>query len=482
MKKFIVFILFFFVASFSIAQDTPQKELIYTLKPTERVATFENTLGVYQSRLGYMVVVEDQDKNTRQYLVNQQSYGPYDRATIEPPKMNNYHWGFTDAYKDSNIVAFDGYKFNRYPSFQHTSDLRITKNLSAYTIYNETLAEHKLTVNGVKYGPYANLVDYYLSPEGTTWAIEYFENVGTHYNFYIKFSSGKVIGPFSKIHEFALMNEDAWIVVADKKDTPSKSVGDRMVEQFHIITSRGDLGLFEKELVGQVYSPYRKLLYTKLNYGMNVIRNQQIFYMVNGELFGPYKEFVKQADLGVKPNRFNYVVGKDYTLFFRGEKSFAKHVRKFTVSDSRNSVAIVKSHPGTSIDTLTINDKYFVGVYSGIANITFVPETENFYFWIANNDGSYTLHTYVNNKVTEQQSYPITPQKGKMPEVAFSPSMQHWGFVYYNGSERKVVVDNQEYPSGLIDEVDFYEENGKEYAFWLSLDSLKDIVLNRIGF
>jgi hypothetical protein len=468
---------------FAQAQYQASKEVLYTLQAGERIANSENALSVYQSKLGYMVVVENKASNKRKYLVNKNIYADFDRESIEIPQMNDYHWGFVESKGDSNWVVFDG-RIERYPSFKHTVDLSLTKNLRAYLVYDETLSEYRLMVNERERGSYANLLKYYLSPEGDSWAVSYFINVGTHYEYYVKLSSGQRLGPFARIIDFALLNEDRWVLLAEKADMQKRTIQGQEIETFQVITHRGDLGVFEKELVGKPYEAQPKLTYTNLNFGMNVIKDQKIYYMVNGEMFGPYEDFVVQSDLGIKPNRFNYVVGKEQVLYFRGEKSFARNVRKFTVSDSRNSVAIIKSVSANS-DTLNINDKYFVGVFKRIMDINFVPNTENFYFWVANSDGTYQLQAYISNQLYDFKKYAVKPLAGgRFPKVVFSPSFSHWAFVYQStaNAQQKIVIDGQEFDSGFINDVVLYAERGQEHASWLSLEGGKDIVLNKVSF
>ncbi len=458
------------------AQNQLAKETIYTLEDGEKLGSTENSMGVYGTKLGYLLVIENDKKDARKYIFNNQTYGTYNRKIIEKPQLNDYNWGFADTRGDSSLVVFNGNNEGRFGAGKHTSDLRSTKNLRAYTVYDEATAETKVVINAVEYGPYQNLVRYYLSPEEDTWAVSYYENQGNYYNFFVKFSTGLKIGPFTKIHNFVLLNNEHWIVEAEKKDTPP--------QKYLIQTHKGDLGLFDKALQGKDYASYSDLIYTNLNFGKNVIKDQKIYYMVNGELFGDglYTDFIKQVDLGAKLDRFNYVVGNDNQLIFKGEKFFTKNVTKFTISDSRNSVAIVKSQNATT-DILNINEKVQVGTFGKITDIAFIPDTENFYFWTKNADNSHTLHLRIGAQTANQGTYKVKPDlMGKMPSVQFTPSMRHWGFVYLSDkNEHKVVVNKQEYDTSFINSVALFGEGREEYATWLSLDKDK-IILNKISF
>ncbi len=470
-----------FTVAFSLknelkAQNQLAKETIYTLEEDEKLGGTENSMGVYGTKLGYMLVIENDKKDARKYIVNNKSYGTYNRKIIERPQLNDYNWGFADTRGDSSLVVFNGNNEGKFGAGKHTSDLKSTKNLRAYTVYDEATAETKVVINSVEYGPYQNLVRYYLSPEEDTWAVSYYENQGNYYNFFIKFSTGLRIGPFTKLHNFVLLNNEHWAVEAERKDTPQG--------KYLIQTHKGDLGLFDKTLAGKDYALYSDLIHTNLNFGKNVIKDQKIYYMVNGELFGDglYTDFVKQVDLGAKLDRFNYVIGADNQLIFKGEKFFTKNVTKFTISDSRNSVAIVKAQDANT-DVLNINEKVKIGTFGKIVDIAFIPDTENFYFWTKNADNSHTLHLRTGTQTANQGSYKIQPNlMGKMPLVQFTPSLKHWGFVYSNDkNEQKVVVDKQEYDTSFLNSVALFGEGNSEYATWLSLDKDK-VILNKISF
>ena len=208
---------------------------------------------------------------------------------------------------------------------------------------------------------------------------------------------------------------------------------------------------------------------------MNVVKNQKIYFMVNGEVFGPYDEFVKQTDLGIKPDRFNYVVGKKNTLHFR-DKPIVDNVKKFTVSDSRNTIAIVLND-----DKLNINGKKNLGVFKNIEKIDFPDGKEDFYFWAKETENEYTLYACISEKIDKLGTFKISLQ-GSLPDVHFAPSEKNWGFSYINDQqEAKIVIDGKEYSTNFINEVSLYAQDGKEYAAWLSLEG-QNIILNKIAF
>lgn len=440
------------------------KELVYSLQKNEQIASYENALGVYQSRLGFIFVIDDLSKNTRKYCVNKVLYENFTRKSIEQPRLTNEHWGVVDTRADSNWVMFDGYRIAKYPTTKRTFDLRITKRLYGYVVYDEPSAEYNVIVNGFTYGPYTNLLNYYLSPDGTNWAVTYYENAGSHYNYFVKFNNQQVLGPYKKIYDFALLNNNQWVIVAEAPNDKDK---------IYVANQKGEIGIFEKQLQGQNVAV--QLIYTNQNYAMNVVKNQKIYFMVNGEVFGPYDEFVKQTDLGIKPDRFNYVVGKKNTLYFR-DKPILDNVKKFTVSDSRNAIAIVLNN-----DQLNLNGKINLGTFKNIEKIDFPEGKEDFYFWTKETEGEYTLYAYINNAIKKLGSYKMSVQ-GYLPNVHFAPSEKNWGFSYINEKqEAKIVVDGKEYTTNFINEVSLYAEGGKEYAAWLSLEG-QDIMLNKIVF
>jgi len=460
---------FFFIAIFLcfgklLAQE---KEIVYSLQKDEQIAVYENALGVYQSRLGFAFVIDNTTKNTRKYCVNKVLYENFTRKSIEQPRLTNEHWGIVDTRKDSNIVIFDGYRVAKYPKTKRTFDLRITKRLYGYVIYDEPSAEYNVIVNGFVYGPYTNLLNYYLSPDGTNWAVSYYENAGSHYNYFIKFNNQRILGPYKNIYDFALLNNNQWVLVAEASNNNNK---------IYLANQKGDIGFFDKELQGKPVEI--KLLYTNQNYAMNVVKDQKIYFMVNGEVFGPYEEFVKQTDLGIKPDRFNYVVGKKNTLYYR-DKPILDNVRKFTVSDSRNTIAIVLYN-----DQLILNGKINLGTFKNIEKIDFPDGKEDFYFWTKEkeNETEYALYAYVNNQVNKLGTYKMTLQENQLPNVRFAPSEKNWGFSYINEKqEAKIVVDGKEYDTNFINEVSLYAQDGKEYAAWLSVEG-QNIILNKIVF
>jgi hypothetical protein len=497
MKRLWFSCLFLFLGWALQAQEI-EKETIYTLKEGEVLATSESNLHLYLSRLGYLAVIDNQREKNRRYIINRGIYGPFERRSIAPPILTDRHWCFTDTQKDSNVVIFDGYKIYKHPAGQRTFDVRVTDYLESYIIYNERLSEYSVRVNTQLQGPFPNLIDYYLSNYGDSWAVVFFENDGNRYEYYVQFSNNNVIGPFEEIHQFVFLDINQWILMAKKFNTePIVATGidklsmeetEELVERYSIITDKGDLGLFERKLVGDYdYEQYNRVAYTTHNYAVNVIKNQKIYYLVNGQLFGPYEDFVRQYDLGIKPDRFNYVVGAQQTLYFRGRKGFSSNVQYFKVSDSRNSVAIVKPNHDTGKDSLVINEKYYVGEFSSILNIQFIPDTEDFYFWSISetNFDSHQLHAYINGEVEYMGEYPILIDVfSGYPKVHFSPSKKHWAFVYrdLNTQEYKMVIDGIEYPAGILPQVVVYKDNnGAEYAAWLNIENNK-LILNKLKF
>ncbi|GAB4131677.1 MAG: hypothetical protein OHK0045_09450 [Raineya sp.] len=461
MRIFILLIALCCSEHFLKAQD---KEQVYSLQKDEQIAIYESTLGVYQSRLGFVFVIDNTAKNTRKYCVNKVLYDGFSRKSIEQPRLTNEHWGIIDSRADSNLVMFDGYRVAKYPKSKRTFDLRITKRLYGYVVYDEPSAEYNVIVNGFTYGPYINLLNYYLSPDGTNWAVSYYENAGSHYNYFIKFNNQRILGPYKYIYDFALLNNNQWVVVAQAPDDK---------EKIYIANQKGDIGYFEKKLQGQYIET--KLIYTNQNYAMNVVKDQKIYFMVNGEVFGPYDDFVKQTDLGIKPDRFNYVVGKKNTLHFR-DKPILDNVKKFTVSDSRNTIAIVLNN-----DQLNLNGKINLGTFKNIEKIDFPDGKEDFYFWTKENELEYTLYAYINTKINKLGSYKISSESS-LPNVHFAPSQKNWGFSYLNErQEAKIVVDGKEYDTNFINEVSLYAQDGKEYAAWISLEG-QSIILNKITF
>jgi len=259
MRIFVLLIVLCGLNQLLIAQN---KEVVFSLQKDEQIAIYENAIGVYQSRLGFAFVIDNLAKNTRKYCVNKVLYENFPRKSIEQPRLTNEHRGIVDTRADSNLVMFDGYRIAKYPKNKRTFDLRITKRLYGYVLYDEPSAEYNVIVNGFTYVPYTNLLNYYLSPDGTNWAVSYYENAGSHYNYFIKFNNQLILWPYKSIYDFALLNNNQWVVVAEVTND---------IEKIYVANQIGDIGIFEKQLQGQKVES--KLIYTNQNYAMNVVKD-----------------------------------------------------------------------------------------------------------------------------------------------------------------------------------------------------------------
>ncbi|MCU0445158.1 MAG: hypothetical protein MUE85_09580 [Microscillaceae bacterium] len=459
-----------------LGQEILKKEKIYTLTTNEVIAYEENSLGLYQDELGYIVVTADVKKFTRNYHIKGKIYGPFDRRLVEKPVFNLNSWGFIDSREETSFVLFNGREIGVHKDPLYPVGLKVSSRTWAYVLIDQVEGTTKVIINGKEYGPYTSLFNYYISGDGSRWAVAYNENPE---EFYLEFNDGKKVGPYKSILDFEFLEGRGgkrWVMLADKKDLPSKTVNGQTINQFVVVTNNGEAGTFEQTLADKADFNFRNLITKGANYGLNVVKDQKVFYLANDNLYGPYKKPVIEVDMGEEYNKFNYIVSENRELHFTGDGIFSRNVEKYFVSESRKTVAVIKK-AGADKDSLYINDKYARGVYGKIAYIKFAPNGET-WAMLSNVGGNNYKINFSDNR--SYGPYEIDASHG-LPTLLLGKDGKNWAFYYIeNGTAKnKLIVNNQDRNEEFIGNIAFVKEEGQEYFSWFSLED-KTVYLNKL--
>lgn len=489
-KKFfwIINILFCYSLLFHLQKITAQnikdglidKKKIYSLTKDEVVAQNENSLGIYQDELGYIVVTADVKKFTRNYHIGERVYGPFDRRLVEKPTFNLSSWGFIDSRGDTSLVFLNGKQLGKFLLPEYPITLKIAKNTWAYALINQTEGTNKIIVNGTAYGPYADIIDYYLSNDGKRWALAYAEKPE---ECYVVFSSGEKLGPYKTIHSFSFIEGtgNRWVTLVEKKDEKSTSISEtKEINNFTVITHNGEVGTYQQEKIDTPEFDFKNLIQKGNNYGLNVVKDNQFYYLGNDKLYGPYKKQVESVDMGEEYNKFNYIDKTTKNLHFTGEGIFSRNVDKYYVSESRKSIAIIK-HAGNQKDSLFVNDKYFKGVFNKIIALKFAPKSEEWAIISENPDKSVTLH-FSNQKECGPFYADLTHS---LPYIILGQSAKHWAFHFIESKtgEMNLFLDNKKYGGEKINflgTMAITKEDNKEYFSWFTLEDKSIVYLNKL--
>jgi len=450
-----------------------KKEKIYTLDKNEYVAHEENSLGLYQNELGYVVVTADIKDFSRSYHIKGKKYGPFNRRELSKPVFNYANWGFIDSKDETSYVIYKGKELGIHETPYYPVGLKIKGDSWAYVLINQAEGTTEVVVNGKKNGPYTTLLNYHLSDNGKRWAITYSNNPNEHN---ILFDDGRTAGPYKEVIDFQFLEPNRWVLTAEPKDSPTKILNDgKKVKQIVVETSNGIVGTYEKELLNNANYDCDNLIARGSNYGLNIIKDQKIYYLANDEMYGPHEDLVQQVDMGKRYNRFNFVVGKDRRFYIKGEKGFSSNVEMFAVSDSRKNVAIVK-RGRSGKDSLVLNDKYFKGSFDKIAYVKFAPNSEEWCLLSKSSDGYY-LHFSNREK---QGPYNIDDSRG-VPQILLGKDSKHWAITYQDAKTKqlKLLVNGQERKEKFIGSIAVTKESDKEYFSWFSLEN-KTIFLNKL--
>jgi hypothetical protein len=472
----ILLILFGLIAGQAKAQEILKKEKIYTLTTNEVIAYEENSLGLYQDELGYIVVTADVKKFTRNYHIKGKIYGPFDRRLVEKPVFNLSSWGFIDSRDETSYVLFNGKEIGIHKDPQYPVGLKVSRKTWAYVLIDQVEGTTKVIINGKEYGPYTSLFNYYINDDGTRWAVAYNENPE---EFYLEFNDGKKIGPYKSVLDFEFLEGRGgkrWVMLADKKDLPVKNINGQVVNQFVVVTNNGEVGTFEQSLGDKVDFNFKNWMVKGANYGLTVAKDQQIYYLANDNLYGPYKNPVIEVDMGEEYNKFNYIVPETRELHFTGDGIFSRNVEKYFVSESRKTVAVIKK-ASTEKDSLYINDKYAKGVYGKISYIKFAPGGESWAMLNHIGTNNYTIN-FSDNRTFGP--YEIDASNG-LPTLLLGKDTKNWAFYYIeNGTgKNKLFVNSQARNEEFIGNIAFVKEEGQEYFSWFSLED-KTVYLNKL--
>ncbi|MCS6822216.1 MAG: hypothetical protein NZ551_10150 [Microscillaceae bacterium] len=482
LRKFFCGFTFIFLnlCYFSVpAQEILKKEKIYTLNTNEVIAYEENSLGLSQDEFGYIVVTADVKELTRYYHIKGKIYGPFNRKEYEKPIFNMESWGFIDSRGDTSYVFYNGREIGKHLTPYYPVSLRVAKNTWAYILIDQHEGTQKLIINGKEIGNYSYLQSYQMSQDGNRWAVIYSTKPE---EFYVEFNDGRKLGPYAAVLDFAFLEaNEKWIMIVQQKQTPLKKVTSEAsgstveVPQITVINTYREVGTFEKVWLKD--SQYKPDLMTRgANYGLNVIKDQKVYYLANDELYGAYTDLVTGVSMGKKYNQFNYIVKKNKELRFKGDGVFARNVDNFAVSDSRNTVAIIKKAT-LNKDSLIINNKYFKGIYNKIIYLKFAPNSEEWCSLNQNLDGSYSLNFSNGSTFGPFEHANIKEQ----PLLLLGKDCKNWALKYVNRSDNqlKLVINGKERKEEFVGDVAITQEDGEEYFSWFSLEN-RTVYLNKL--
>ncbi|TAE76113.1 MAG: hypothetical protein EAZ85_00810 [Bacteroidetes bacterium] len=476
-------VIFYCLLSITKAQELPKnlidKKKIYTLTQDEVVAQNENSLGIYQDELGYIVVTADVKKFTRNYHIFERVYGPFDRRLVEKPTFNLSSWGFIDSIGDTSVVILNGKQIGNFLIPEYPITLKIAKKTWAYAVINQAEGTNRVIINGKSHGPYADIIDYYLSADGGRWALAYATKPE---ECYVEFSSGTKLGPYKTIHSFAFIEGQGnrWVILAEKQGNVPIMQNGKEINSFIVVTHNGEVGTYQQEKLDTPEFDFKNMIQRGTNYGLSVVKDDKFYYLGNDKLYGPYQKQVQNIDMGEEYNKFNYIDKSTKTLHFTGEGVFSRNVERYAVSESRKTIAIIKN-AGNNKDSLFINDKYFKGVFNKIISIKFAPKSEEWAITCENPDKTISLH-FSNQSVFG----PFDADVSINPTyLILGQGANHWAFYYTENKtgELRLFLDNKKYGGekvSFLGTMAITKENNKEYFSWFTLEDKKHVYLNRL--
>lgn len=476
-SKNIFLLLIFFISFYKTnAQEKLTKDTIYTLTRNEVLAHEENSLGLYQDELGYIVVTADVKKFTRNYHIQGKIYGPFNKRLVEKPVFNLESWGFIDAKDSMSYVIFNGKEIGTHREPEMPITLKVARKTWAYVVLNTQENNVTPIINGKKMGPYEELYNYYLSKDGKRWAIAY-KNSQDEY--YVEFHNGQKIGPFENILFFDFVedkNLNRWVCMVEKKGQTPRKINGQDIKICSLISQAGDLGDFEEEHANFPLFNFKKIDVKGANYGLCVVKDQQFYYLANDKLYGAYKNPPTAIDMGEEFNKFNYIIPETKNLHFKGDGIFALNVEKYYVSDSRKTIVVIKKQ-NEKKDTININNKYFKGIFDKVQNVKFAPNGEEYASLHQKPDGTLEI-TFSNGRIFNGFKANTNHDQ---PLLLLGKDAKHWAFRYIDAQTGKVMlwVDNKLRKEEFIGNVALVKEEGKEYFSWFSLED-KTVFLNKL--
>ena len=335
----------------------------------------------------------------------------------------------------------------------------------------------KVVINNKTYGPFSSLYNYYLSNDGSRWAIIYND---TPNEFYAIFNDGKKIGPYKSVIDFYFLEGKAdlnrWVLLTEPIIEASKTIKGQRVEAFTVVTNTGEIGNFEQRWLGNPAFDYRNMIIQGANYGLTVIKDQSPYFLANDKLFGPYLQPVVSVDMGREYNKFNYIDPNTRNLHFTGDGIFSRNVSQYFVSESRKTIVIIKK-AGANKDSLSINDKYFKGIFNKIYTVKFAPNSEEWVALCDDGNGTFSLHFSDGRKY---EGFEVDLSHGH-PTLLLGKEAKNWAFYYVEAKSGKnmLLVNNKPKSQEFIGNIAIIKEADKEYFSWFSLDE-KTVFLNKL--
>jgi len=439
----------------SFAQDKNiEKDTVYTLKDDEVVAYEENSLGMYQSQTGYLVVTANKPSShnyQRFYHVKDGTFGPYNRKKIDKPAFNQYIWGFIDGQNKESDVVINGKIIKHYGESKYPLGLKTAGTSWVYVVYLIKEGTFEIIHNRKSLGKFDNIIDYKLSESGELLAILY---TNPEKKQFLQLSNGQVFGPYDKIYDFHFLGKSGnwWVMTVDKNNPEN---------EFTVITQAREIGTFAL-LQGRGSPPSKPILKTYgYNYGISVLIDGSIYYLANDILYGPYKEVPENINMGYDFNRFNYILGEEKEFYFKGEGGYTNNVRNYFVSDTRKSVALIKPAQNRK-DSLVINEKDFKGLYDEIFEVGFEPEGENWILLSKEASNRFSLHS----ENGENFSFFSVDNKRFKPVLLVGPKAKYWAVAYWNNitGKPKLYINSKDKSEGFLGNLKLVKK-GKDYYF-----------------
>jgi len=280
MKRIEILLTLVFSATAVLAQ--PTSELIYEIKPNEKVIHMnEHRLSLETGKKGFILFVERYENgDTNQYMIrNDVESGPYDE--IYDPEIS---WNYSETgfywfvfYKDTkHYMNMNGTVYGPYdgigPAGGWYHPIIDESGQFLFTFLREE--QWSYNINGQEYGPYDEIQDYYdsennLGKDGK-FIIRYINEAKHYFNV-----SGQIFGPFdefehyydSQIDDF----DDGHYVLKVRKDALSYVLADgKQYGPFSGVNS------IDSDAKGGICFTYS-------------VEDGSYFYNLNGKVFGSFE-------------------------------------------------------------------------------------------------------------------------------------------------------------------------------------------------
>ncbi|MBU4486608.1 MAG: hypothetical protein KKD38_06730, partial [Candidatus Delongbacteria bacterium] len=319
-------------------------------------------------------------------------------------------------------------------AFNKIRDFYFNENISYY-IWYEYLGKSFVVINNQKYGYFKSVAKVYLSPEGSSFAIQYKEAI----RHYIK-SDGDVYGGYEEISNFSINYENKFFGFLFKKET-----GD----YFANINSKV-LGPFESCSDLHYYKEFDTYYFFYKQEGVN-------FVQINNFVFGGYdsyeillinKKIVLISSTKIKEKEtYHHIIVNGMGAFNNiTEYAFSRDKEKYIFSYLKLGLFHV------------VTSDYGFGPYKKVSNLSVSQNGQNYCFVFQKQYDNY----YVNINGDIYGPYIL------VSEVKIENSASNFGFIYSKNAKYFVNISNNlhgmyESASNLV-----LSDNGSGYSFKFS--------------